>query len=112
MGGHGVTIGCWRWRRIGSVMVVLASFVRVLRVEGFSDFRLDVELWVENSFMSERSRCRETPNNTFSPASEDTNTLSNLQGPGMGLKIGINFKIGEKIRECRSTTLHRGYVPR
>jgi hypothetical protein len=25
------------------------------------DFRLD-ELWTENSFMSERSRCRETPN--------------------------------------------------
>jgi hypothetical protein len=57
-GGLGGTIGRWRRRRIGSVMVVLASFSVF---HAWRDFRLD-ELWVENSFMSERSRCRETPN--------------------------------------------------
>jgi hypothetical protein len=51
-------IGRWRRRRIGSVMVVLASFSVFY---AWRDFRLD-ELWVENSFMSERSRCCETPN--------------------------------------------------
>jgi hypothetical protein len=56
--GRGSTIGRWRWRRIGSVMVVLASFSVFY---AWRDFRLD-ELWVENSFMSERSQCRETPN--------------------------------------------------
>jgi hypothetical protein len=30
MGGHGVTIGRWRRRRIGSIMVVLASFQNVI----------------------------------------------------------------------------------
>jgi hypothetical protein len=35
------------------------------------DFWLD-ELWVENSFMSERSRCRETPN--LNQATNDATT--------------------------------------
>jgi hypothetical protein len=30
MGGLGGTGGCWRWRRIGSIMVVLASCQHVI----------------------------------------------------------------------------------
>jgi hypothetical protein len=58
VGGHVSTSGRWRWRRIGSVMVVLLELCACC---AWMDFRPD-ELWNANYFMSERSRCCETPN--------------------------------------------------
>jgi hypothetical protein len=56
VGSRVSTSSRWRWRRIGSVMVVL---LELSVCYAWMDFRPD-ELWNANYFMSERSLCCET----------------------------------------------------